>query len=120
MSIQRFETNRRMSQAVIHNQTIYLAGQVAGDDAGDSVFDQTASALASVDRLLAQCKSDKANILSATVWLTDMDSFGEMNRAWEAWVAEGSAPARATVLSAKLMAPKYRVEIGIVAAVAGS
>ncbi|SDN07645.1 RidA family protein [Polaromonas sp. JS666] len=116
MSIQRIETGPRMSQAVIHNKTVYLAGQVAGDDAGPGVYEQTRSILANIDRLLAAAGSDKSRLLSATIWLTDMDSFGDMNRAWEAWVVPGATPARATVMSPRLAAAKYHVEIGVVAA----
>jgi enamine deaminase RidA (YjgF/YER057c/UK114 family) len=116
MSIQRIETGPRMSQAVVHNKTVYLAGQVAGDDVGPSVYDQIRSILANIDRLLAVASSDKSRLLSATIWLTDMDSFSEMNRAWEAWVVPGATPARATVMSPRLAAAKYHVEIGVVAA----
>lgn len=116
MSIQRIETGPRMSQAVIHNKTVYLAGQVAGDDAGAGVYEETRSILANIDRLLAAAGSDKSRLLSATIWLTDMDSFADMNRAWEAWVVPGATPARATVMSPRLAAPKYHVEIGVVAA----
>ena len=116
MSIERIEIGPRMSQAVIHNHTIYLAGQVASDDAGPGVYEQTCSALAAIDRLLAASGSDKSRLLSVTIWLTDMDTFGEMNRAWDGWVVAGATPARATVLSARLAAPQYLVEIGVVAA----
>ena len=116
MSIQRIETGPRMSQAVVHNKTVYLAGQVAGDDAGVGVYEETRSILANIDRLLAAAGSDKSRLLSATIWLTDMDSFGDMNRAWEAWVVPGATPARATVMSPRLAAAKYHVEIGVVAA----
>lgn len=116
MSIQRIESGPRMSQAVIHNKTVYLAGQVARDDAGAGVYEETRSILANIDRLLAAAGSDKSQLLSATIWLTDMDSFADMNRAWEAWVVPGATPARATVMSPRLASPKYHVEIGVVAA----
>ena len=116
MSIERLEIGPRMSQAVIHNHTIYLAGQVASGDAGPGVYEQTCSVLAGIDRLLAASGSDKSRLLSVTIWLTDMDTFGEMNRAWDGWVVPGATPARATVLSARLAAPQYKVEIGVVAA----
>lgn len=116
MSIERLEIGPRMSQAVMHNGTIYLAGQVASDDAGPGVYEQTRSVLAAIDRLLAASGSDKSRLLSVTIWLTDMDTFSEMNRAWDGWVVPGATPARATVLSARLAAPQYRVEIGVVAA----
>ncbi|GLK63916.1 RidA family protein [Paracoccus kondratievae] len=111
--IKRIETGPRMSQAVIHNGTIYLAGQVGKP--GESVTEQTREVLAQVDRLLAECGSDKTRILSAQVWLADMADFAEMNAVWDAWVAPGHAPARATGESA-LATPDYKVEIIVVAA----
>lgn len=102
-----------MSQAVIHNQTVYLAGQVA---AGDSLTAQVQAILTKIDLLLAEAKTDKSKILSATIWLTDMATFPEMNAVWEAWVVPGHTPVRATVASPQLAAAEYRVEIAIIAA----
>ena len=113
MTITRFETGKRMSAAVIHNGTIYLAGQVGNP--GESVAAQTATILAEIDRLLAMAGSDKTRILSAQIWLADIASFAEMNAVWDAWVPTGHCPARATGESA-LAAPEYRVEIIVVAA----
>ena len=113
--IKRLQPGPRMSQAVIHGDTVYLAGQVAQGAPGGSVADQTRDILASIDRLLAEAGSDKTKILSATIWLVDIGSFAEMNGVWDAWVAPGHAPARACVES-KLAAPQFTVEIGIVAA----
>jgi enamine deaminase RidA (YjgF/YER057c/UK114 family) len=117
--IQRIEPGARMSQAVIFNRTVYLAGQVANDDCGPDVHQQTVETLASVDKLLAAAGTDKTHLLSATVYLTDMAGFADMNRAWDAWISRGNAPARATVQSAKLAAEKYKVEIVVVAALPG-
>jgi enamine deaminase RidA (YjgF/YER057c/UK114 family) len=116
MSIQRIQVGPRMSQAVVHGNTIYLAGQVCHDGAGPDVTTQTAQALANIDALLAATGSDKSHILSATIWLTDMATFADMNKAWEAWAPAGATPARATVHSAQLAAPEYKVEIGVIAA----
>ncbi len=113
MSITRIETGPRMSQAVIHGSTVYLAGQVAK---GDGVAAQTAAILAEIDRLLAAAGSDKTKILAATIYLTDMATFGELNAVWEGWVAPGHTPARATV-EAALATPEYKVEIVVVAAI---
>jgi enamine deaminase RidA (YjgF/YER057c/UK114 family) len=113
MSIQRFDTNARMSQAVVHGDTIYLAGQVS--DSPKDVAGQTAAVLKQIDDLLARCGSSKDKILSATIYLADIKTFGEMNKAWEAWVPAGHAPARAT-LQAPLAGPQWLVEITIVAA----
>lgn len=115
MTIQRIEPGKRMSQAVVHGDTVYLAGQVALDKAGASVTEQTRNILDRIDRLLAAAGSDKTKLLSATIWLTDMRTFDEMNAVWDAWVAEGAAPARATV-GALLATPAFTVEIGVIAA----
>ncbi|MFC3072421.1 RidA family protein [Shinella pollutisoli] len=114
MDIKRFETGSRMSEAVVHNGTVYLAGQVG--EPGSDVAEQTRQALAEVDRLLALVGSDKTRILSTQIWLADIADFPKMNAVWDAWVAPGHAPARATGES-KLAAPEYLVEVIVVAAV---
>jgi enamine deaminase RidA (YjgF/YER057c/UK114 family) len=104
-----------MSQAVVHKHTIYLAGQVASKAAGASVSEQTREILGQIDALLAEAGSDKTHILATTIYLADISTFAEMNAVWEAWVAPGHTPARATV-EAKLAAPPYTVEIVVIAA----
>jgi enamine deaminase RidA (YjgF/YER057c/UK114 family) len=112
--IERLQPGPRMSQAVIHGDTVYLAGQVADDTSAD-VTGQTRQILASIDRLLAAAGTDKTKILSATVYLADIGTFAEMNAAWDAWVPAGHTPARATV-EARLAAAVYTVEIQVIAA----
>jgi enamine deaminase RidA (YjgF/YER057c/UK114 family) len=114
MSIKRLHVGPRMSEAVVHNGTVYLAGQVAEDPSQDTAG-QTQQILDAIDRLLAECGSDKTKILSAQIFLADIADFAAMNAMWDAWVPAGHTPARATVES-KLAAPKYRVEIKVVAA----
>ena len=114
MSITRNHTNARMSQSVIHGNTVYLAGQVASDrDANISV--QTEQVLEKIEQLLAEAGSDKSHILSAQIWLANIGHFAEMNQVWDAWVPEGDAPARACI-EARLASPDLLVEIGIIAA----
>jgi enamine deaminase RidA (YjgF/YER057c/UK114 family) len=115
VTIERFETGPRMSQAVVHGNTVYLAGQVAQKAAGKSVTDQTRDILEAIDKLLADAGSDKSKILSAQIYLTNIATFNEMNKVWEAWGSPGNTPARATV-EAKLAAPQYTVEIMVIAA----
>ena len=112
-TITRLDTNTRMSQAVIHNTTVWLAGQVG--TAGESVADQTTEILGKIDALLERSGTDKSNLLQAVIWLKSMDDFAEMNAVWDAWVPEGAAPARACG-SADLAAPGFTVEITVVAA----
>jgi enamine deaminase RidA (YjgF/YER057c/UK114 family) len=113
MTIQRIQAGPRMSQAVIHNKTVYLAGQVG---TGASVTIQTREILSSIDALLAAAGTDKSRLLSATIWLTDMATFAEMNAVWQSWVVPGETPARATVVSAQLASVEYKIEIAVVAA----
>lgn len=114
MSIQRFNTGKRLSEIVVHNDTIYLAGEVP-DDGSKDITGQTEEVLAKIDKLLAMVGSDKTKLLSAQIFLPDMKDFPGMNIAWEKWVAPGQTPARATV-EAKLANPVYKVEIMCVAA----
>lgn len=111
--IVRLHPDDRMSQAVIHGDTIWLAGQVG--EPGEDVVAQTRTALTEIDSLLAEAGSHKSKILSATVWLADIADFEAMNSVWDAWVDKDNPPARATGES-RLAAPEYRVEIIVVAA----
>lgn len=112
--IQRFDAGPRMSEMVVHNGTIYLAGQIADDDDAD-IAGQTRQVLAAIDALLARAGSDKSRILRAEIFLADLADFGAMNAVWEAWVVPGQTPARATVQAA-LANPKWKVEIVVTAA----
>ena len=94
MTIQRFETGPRMSQVVVHNDTVYLAGVVANKTAGESVAKQTQEVLSIIDGHLAKAGSDKSKLLTATIYLTDMKNFAEMNSAWDGWVSAGNTLAR--------------------------
>ena len=116
MTITRFKTNKRMSQAVVHGEVVYTAGQVAMGAPGESVSNQTKAILDEIDSLLADAGSDKSKLLSATIWLASMDDFAEMNEVWDAWVVKGETPARACV-EARLAAPQFSVEIAVIAAV---
>ena len=115
MTIQRFDVGPRMSQAVVHGDTVYLAGVVAKTTAGESVAKQTQEVLSIIDGHLAKAGTDKSKLLTATIYLTDMKTFAEMNAVWDGWVSAGNTPARATV-EAGLAAPQYNVEIMVTAA----
>jgi enamine deaminase RidA (YjgF/YER057c/UK114 family) len=114
MNIERHEAGPRMSKAVVHGDTVYLAGIVAEAPKGKSMAEQTKSIFAQIDGFLARAGTDKSKLLSANIWITDMAKFAEMNAVWDAWVMPGHTPARATV-EAKLASPDYLVEIMVVA-----
>jgi enamine deaminase RidA (YjgF/YER057c/UK114 family) len=115
MDIQRIEAGARMSEGVIHAGKFYSCGIVADATMGRGVFEQTQEVLQQIDALLAKAGTDKTRLLKANIWLTNISQFSEMNRAWDAWVVAGHAPARATV-EAKLAAEGYDVEIMVEAA----
>ena len=114
MTIERIEVGKRLSKAVIHGNTVYLAGQ-APDDLGADVAGQTRQILAKIDGLLAQAGTDKSKLLTANVWLSDISGYDQMNAVWDEWVTPGNSPARACVES-RLAKPQYKVEIAVVAA----
>ncbi|MBL4906696.1 MAG: RidA family protein [Sneathiella sp.] len=112
MTIERIEPGARMSQVAIHNDTIYLAGQVGN---GKDAATQTEDMLAEIDRLLEKAGSSKSQILSATIWLATMDDFASMNAVWDAWIDPQNPPTRACG-EARLATSDYLVEAIIVAA----
>jgi len=114
MTIVRIDPGPRMSRAVVHGNTVYLAGHVAKEPAG-SVRGQTEAILRAIEARLAAAGSDKSKLLSATIWLADIGTFEEMNAVWDAWVDPANPPARATV-EARLASPDYLVEIAVIAA----
>lgn len=116
MTITRIDRGPRMSEAVIHGDTIYLAGQIGAP--GESVTNQTKAVLAEIEELLERTGSSKNHMLMAQIWLANMADFPEMNRVWDAWIADADAPARATG-EAKLASPDYKIEIIVTAARAG-
>jgi len=114
MEITRLHVGKRLSEVAIHNNTIYLAGQIAEDTTQD-IVGQTREVLGHVDRLLAEAGSDKTCILSCQIYIADMKDFAGMNEVWDDWVASGHTPPRATVV-AKLANPACLVEIVVIAA----
>jgi enamine deaminase RidA (YjgF/YER057c/UK114 family) len=114
MSIERRHVGKRLSEAAIHGNTIYLAGQVA-DDSSQDIGGQTRQVLAAIDRLLAEVGSDKSKLLQVTIFIADMADFLGMNAVWDEWVVAGATPPRATV-EAKLAKAEWKVEMLVVAA----
>jgi enamine deaminase RidA (YjgF/YER057c/UK114 family) len=114
MTVTRHDPTAILSNAVVHGETVYLAGVVAKNLDAD-VKGQTKEVLAEIDRLLGKCGSGKSKVLSATIWVTDIRNRAPMNEVWSAWVDPKNLPARACI-EAKLADPKALVEIMVVAA----
>jgi enamine deaminase RidA (YjgF/YER057c/UK114 family) len=115
MSIKRLGDASLIADAVIHGDTVYLAGMVAEDPISPSVYEQTKNVLKQIDAVLAEAGSDKTKLLRTQIFLSDINTFAEMNKAWGEWLPKGQAPARATI-EAKLADPKWKVEIVVTAA----
>jgi enamine deaminase RidA (YjgF/YER057c/UK114 family) len=115
MTIERIEASKRLCEAVVHGDTVYLCGQVADDLNGD-VRQQTREVLANIDQMLARAGTDKARLLTATVYLKSIDDYRAMNEIWDAWTAPGQAPARTCVGGVALFSPQALVEITVSAA----
>ena len=115
MKVERHEVGPRMSQIVIHGDTVYLAGLTADKTAGQSVGAQTQEILAAIDGLLAKAGTDKSKLVQATIWLQDIRTVDEMNKVWDVWMPQGCAPARACI-EARLQSPAKMVEIRVTAA----
>lgn len=111
--IERFETATRMSQMAIYENLIWLAGQCG--TAGKSVTEQTTEALEKIDRLLMKAGSDKTRLLNTTIWLSNIETYDEMNAVWDKWIPQGFAPTRSCGES-RLGGTGYDVEIICVAA----
>ena len=115
MSVQRIDTNPRMSKVVVHGDTVYLAGLIADKTLGQSLAEQTREILSLIDGFLAKAGTDKSKLLTATIWLSDIRTVDEMNKVWDAWVVPGQAPARACI-EALLQGPDKKIEIQVTAA----
>jgi enamine deaminase RidA (YjgF/YER057c/UK114 family) len=115
LTIQRIKTGARLSKAVVHGDTVYLAGLTADTTAGQGVAAQTQEILAAIDALLKEAGTDKSKLLQATIWLQDIRTVDEMNKVWDAWMPQGCAPARACI-EARLQSPAKMVEIRVTAA----
>jgi enamine deaminase RidA (YjgF/YER057c/UK114 family) len=113
--LSRFHVGNRLSEMAVFNNTVYLAGQVATDATKD-IRGQARQVLATVDKLLAEAGTDKANILMCQIFLADMADFSAMNEIWDGWVAAGHAPPRATVQAA-LAKPEWKIEVVVTAAI---
>ena len=115
MTIERIECNKRLSEAVLHGDTVYLCGQVA-DDVKADIRQQTREVLANIDKMLARAGTGKERLLTATVYLKSIEDYRAMNEIWDAWTAAGAAPARTCVGGVALFSPDALVEITVSAA----
>lgn len=115
-AIERCHIGARLSETAVFNGVVYLAGQIPENNPGADIRIQTQEVLGHIDRLLAEVGSSKKSILQCQIYLSDISEIGAMNEVWDAWVAPGHTPPRATV-QALLANADYRIEVVVVAAV---
>jgi len=107
----------RMSKVVVHNKVVYTSGLVDLTPSTD-ITEQTKNVLKEVDDLLEEAGTSKSNLLTASIWLKDIEKdFSEMNAVWVAWMDPENKPVRATVQS-PMARPQILVEIQVTAAAA--
>ena len=116
MTLKRIGSGDRMTTAIVHGDMVYLSGLVSDAPDGQSVKEQTANILSQIDAVLAEAGTDKTKIVKAMIWLTDMDTWADMNTVWDRWVVPGQTPCRAAVESPKLAGSAFLVEIMVEAA----
>eukprot|EP01035_Chromulina_nebulosa_P062004 gene62004-biopygen45105 len=113
--IQRYQKGSRMSQAVVHAGTVYIAGKVARNSKG-SLEAQTQDVLDQIEALLAEVGSDKSRLLAINIYLPAIADFDAMNVVYDGWIDKDNPPVRACV-EARLADPDLRVEITAIAAI---
>ncbi|MEH6577794.1 MAG: RidA family protein [Amphritea sp.] len=114
MTIIRKRSNEKVSRIVIHNDTVYLCGQVALD-MNEDIAGQTKSVLARIDDHLEEAGTDNSKILSALIHIKDNQDVGTFNELWNAWLPEGCAPAR-TCVETMMARDVVLVEVTVTAA----
>ena len=112
--IERINVGERMSQVVIHGELVYTAGQVASTAPNQDVGKQTEVVLEKIDNLFSESGTNKSNLISANIWLSNINDFNDMNIVWDAWIDKSNPPVRACVES-KLASDKFNVEISVIA-----
>lgn len=104
-----------ISRVVVRDETVYVCGVTANPLGTGDIRAQTKEALDTIDSLLQTAGTDKSNLLTAQVWLSDMSLFEAHNAAWNEWVDPRNPPVRACV-RADLWHPNLLVEIMVTAA----
>jgi len=112
--IQKLNSSQVMSAVTIFNKVVYLSGQVPKNTQQD-IIGQTQEILATIDQLLLEANTDKSRLLSAHVYIKNLDDFATFNTIWINWLEGCVAPSRATI-QADLVNPDWLIEIAVIAA----
>ncbi len=113
MEIKRLEGTNRFSRSVVHNNTAYFAGITS---LKEDLKSQTLDVFEKIEERLKELGADKTKILSATIFIKNLEDVAEFNELWIDWMPVEHAPARACV-QAEMVRPEILVEICVIAAV---
>ena len=118
-NITRIHCKKRYSEAVIHNNTVYLSGQVPWESSNitDDLLTQAEEVFSSVDTQLAKAGTDKTKILSMTIYLKNAADYENMNIVFDKWMPDNCAPARASIGNIIFPNNKWKLEIVVIAAI---
>ena len=111
--IKHYEAGARASRVTEYKDMLYFTGHVAAGKQ-PTIEEQTQALLQRLEGLLEDYGSDKNHILSASIYLRNMEDADGMNSVWDKWIDEGCAPARLCVQAQ--IAEGYLLEIALIAA----
>jgi enamine deaminase RidA (YjgF/YER057c/UK114 family) len=116
MNIQRIDSKKRYSEIVIHNDTVYLSGQVPWKCEDSDFITQTEEVFNLIQEQLLKAGSDKTKLLSLRIYLRNPEDYELMNNVFDKWIPDGCAPTRATICNVKFPNPKWQIEVVGIAA----
>ena len=107
------------NQAVIHNNTMYISGQIALDPITkelviDDLKNETKLVMNNLKAILDNKNLSFDNVIKSTIFLSDMSNFKEVNEIYGSFFNKGNEPARETVEVSKLPL-NVNVEISMIA-----
>lgn len=110
------------NQAILSGNMLYTSGQIAIDPKTgvlvlDDIETETKLVMENLKAILSEAGMTFENVLKSTIFISDMDNFGAINKVYATYFNEATAPARETVEVARL--PKsVNVEISVIASLA--
>lgn len=109
MKIERFDVNERMCDMVAAGALVFVSGQVP-DTLDAPIEQQCREVLRKLDAMLERAGTDKSNLLTTTIYLSDFRHYAGLNSAWDQWVDRDNPPAR-DCFKLELANPGWKVEI---------
>ena len=107
------------SPGILADGTLYVAGELGTDlktrQIPDDFDQEVRNSLGTIGLILKEAGMTYSDVVSVTVYLSDMDLFGKMNAVYATFFGKDPKPVRATIGVAKLASPKAHLEISVIA-----